>query len=244
MKSPLSTSSKYSHIFYLAAQIFAKSLFQAWFPKQKGILIFMSIQDRVCFISTESNLATILPWWRLDHIVAQMKPGLRHGNYGDALMIAINDLETMVYGGPPTLSDRFHDFCARFGVVLAFAVFTFLFGAWGEFRDRQKRWQLAEAKSTLTCIEHEKAWQLAKAYNTNTCPICLEMFKVTSEDVYRGSDGKALKVLRCGHVFCDSCWRRWVHCGCGNPCNCPVCRQDVGRKKQQQPSTESTPLLV
>jgi Zinc finger, C3HC4 type (RING finger) len=55
----------------------------------------------------------------------------------------------------------------------------------------------------------------------------------------RGADGKKIKMLRCGHIFCETCWKSWVHSGCGNPCNCPVCRQDVGKsvcrsKRQQQ----------
>jgi hypothetical protein len=35
----------------------------------------------------------------------------------------------MLQNGPPTLSDRIHDFVSRFGVVIAFAAFTFCFGA-------------------------------------------------------------------------------------------------------------------
>ena len=57
----------------------------------------------------------------------------------------------------------------------------------------------------------------------------------------RGADGKRLKILRCGHVFCDGCWRAWVQSGgCGNPCNCPVCRQDVGKKPKTRRSVTSS----
>lgn len=45
----------------------------------------------------------------------------------------------------------------------------------------------------------------------------------------RGYDGKKIKILRCGHIFCFTCWTNWVHSGCGKPSNCPVCRQDVGK---------------
>ena len=48
----------------------------------------------------------------------------------------------------------------------------------------------------------------------------------------RGADGKRIKLLRCGHIFCSTCWTSWVHSGCGNPCNCPVCRQDVGKNSK------------
>jgi hypothetical protein len=113
-----------------AAQIFARSLHETWFTNPDiGILIFLSVADRVCFISTGSSIANILPWWRLDHIVSAMKPDLRHRDYGNALLRAITDLEILISAGPPTLSDRLHDFIARFGVVIIFAIFTFLFGA-------------------------------------------------------------------------------------------------------------------
>jgi len=59
----------------------------------------------------------------------------------------------------------------------------------------------------------------------------------------RGADGRGIKLLRCGHIFCESCWKTWVHSGCGNPCNCPVCRQDVGKSycRKRQPHQQRDP---
>jgi TPM domain len=122
-----------------AAQIFARDLHDSWWndtandnqydDADHGILLFLSVQDRVCFISTGSAVSTILPWWRLDHIVSSMKPDLRHRDYGNALLRAIEALSRMLEAGPPTLSDRLHDFASRFGLVICFALFTFFFGA-------------------------------------------------------------------------------------------------------------------
>jgi len=277
-----------------AAQIFARALHDAWWLGNSedcyenenadpilcrrangdyGILIFLSIQDRVCFISTGSAIASILPWWRLEHIVANMKPYLRHRDYGNALLKSIDDLSEMLEAGPPTMSDRFHDFISRFGVVIAFAMFTFFFGAWGEYRDRRKRWQYAEARSKLSGIDKEKARLLQKKYNTRNCPICLEPFDVedidqssqhSSEDVESspiedqkkpassgmrrvdsygiplvGCDGRKIKMLRCGHIFCETCWKTFAHSGVGNPCICPVCRQDVGKTTRKRTIVDS-----
>eukprot|EP00531_Pseudo-nitzschia_arenysensis_P006754 CAMPEP_0116131236 /NCGR_PEP_ID=MMETSP0329-20121206/8901_1 /TAXON_ID=697910 /ORGANISM="Pseudo-nitzschia arenysensis, Strain B593" /LENGTH=836 /DNA_ID=CAMNT_0003625659 /DNA_START=144 /DNA_END=2654 /DNA_ORIENTATION=- len=236
--------------------------------KDYGVLIFLSIQDRVCFISTGNAISTVLPWWRLEHIVSSMKPDLRRRDYGRAILTAIDDLSEMLEAGPPTMQDRIHDFLARFGVVIAFALFTFLFGAWGECRDRRKRWQYAEARSKLNAVEREKARLKQKQFQTKSCPICLESFSGFDDDDDRtqatnvescgdasssekkplcqrssggmvrvdsygiplnGADDKKIKFLRCGHIFCESCWRNWVHSGYGNPCICPVCRQDVGK---------------
>ena len=295
-----------------AAQIFARYLHDQWWQGnsngQYGILIFLSIQDRVCFISTGSAITTVLPWWRLEHIVSSMKPDLRHRDYGHALLTAIHDLSDMLAAGPPTLGDRFHDFMARFGVVIAFAIFTFFFGAWGEFRDRRKRWEYAESRSKMSHVEREKARLLQREFKTKSCPICLENFddgpdiegdpssELSLENEYKqdqyaeeldgetgcqccctkkakmkqnvegkeepkksgmrrvdsygiplmGADHHNVKMLRCGHIFCDSCWKEWVHSGQGNPCICPVCRQDVGksskrrrRRQQQQQQQEA-----
>lgn len=292
-----------------AAQIFARTLHDTWWANndedcsqkssrsgakkrwcqrnngEYGILIFLSVQDRVCFISTGSAIASILPWWRLEHIVASMKPDLRHRDYGNALLRSIEYLSAMLEAGPPTMADRVHDFISRFGVVIAFAMFTFFFGAWGEYRDRRKRWQYAESRSKLSGVEKEKARLLQKKYNTRSCPICLEPFESADleqqgssdthdesnadlesapllkkgnddgkDDVNRkpadrglrrvdsygiplvGCDGRKIKMLRCGHIFCDTCWRTFAHSGCGNPCICPVCRQDVGKPPRKQNS--------
>jgi hypothetical protein len=240
--------------------------------KDFGVLIFLSIQDRVCFISTGNAISTVLPWWRLEHIVASMKPDLRHRNYGQSIITAINDLSDMLEAGPPTMEDRMHDFLARFGVVIAFALFTFLFGAWRECRDRKKRWQYAETRSKLNKVEREKARLKQKEFQNKSCPICLESFTGEEEegddatvstteerrgwgDMLRkqplvrhpgascsglvrvdsygiplnGADAKKIKFLRCGHIFCETCWKAWAHSGHGNPCICPVCRQDVGK---------------
>lgn len=299
-----------------AAQLFARYLHDAWWKshctpdpnlggicvggREYGILIFLSVLDRVCFISTGSNIAFILPWWRLEHIVTNMKPDLRRRDYATAILRAIDDLALMLEAGPPTISDRFHDFVSRFGVVVAFAVFTFFFGAWGEYRDRRRRWHYAETRSRLSGVDKEKARQLQQNYHTKSCPICLEPFDdadfpsdvedfdneqsvesvgaspnddtarkrsgMRRVDSYgipcRGNDGRPLKMLRCGHVFDESCWKTWVNSGYGNPCivsnssynkrdtilvravsltyihllfltQCPVCRQDVGKNSAQ-----------
>eukprot|EP00934_Nitzschia_sp_Nitz4_P003566 Nitzschia sp. Nitz4//scaffold63_size106090//90208//91593//NITZ4_004411-RA/size106090-processed-gene-0.134-mRNA-1//1//CDS//3329556038//3556//frame0 len=235
-----------------AAQIFARTLLNHWWNPDDpshdySILIFLSVQDRVCFISTGAAVSTILPWWRLEHVVSAMKPELRRQSYGPAIMTALQQIHVMLMAGPPTLTDRLHDFLARFGVVIAFAVFTFVFGAWGEYRDRRKRWQYAENKSKLNEVDFEKARLLQKDFGTQACPICLENFSKETDSMglpLHGGDGKKVKMLRCGHIFCEACWKGWVHSGQGNPCICPVCRQDIGKSRMKRRTRRSTPTVV
>jgi Prokaryotic RING finger family 4 len=61
----------------------------------------------------------------------------------------------------------------------------------------------------------------------------------------RGADGRKIKLLRCGHMFCETCWRSWVHStACGSPCSCPVCRQDVGKTLSRNRRTQSVPAIA
>lgn len=225
-----------------------------------GVLIFISFQDRVCFISTGSAVSKVLPWWRLEHVVANMRPALRQGTFGEAILGAIADVSAMLDAGPPTLEERLDDFIERFGVVVAFAAFTFIFAAWGEYRDRRRRWDYAEKLSKLTKVEKEEARELQREFCSVSCAICLENFVVVDAqdklassngsriygsnsmkrvDSYgiplNGSDGQPLKMLRCGHVFDETCWRNWVNSGQASQIyKCPICRQDIGNKKKKK----------
>jgi uncharacterized membrane protein YgcG len=253
-----------------AAQYFARYLHNSWHVGSKtcgqaGILIFLSIEDRVCYISTGSLIESVVPWWRLESVVGDIKPILRRREYGDAILKAIEDIRLFLDEGPPTVKDRLSDFLKRFGLVIAFAIFTFVFALWGEYRDRFRRWQYTERRSKLTVSEQQKAKQLQKEYHCRSCPICLEEFPIVAQggsgtnhmfmglgseskvaDVSAdplptiGNDGLPLKLLRCGHVFDQSCWKCWVDKGQGNPLKCPVCRQDIGGKNAKRRNTSTT----
>lgn len=259
-----------------AAQYFARYIHDTWSKRlaqeQKAsnddastptslVLIFISTVDRICYISSGTHISAILPWWRLEHVVEDMKLDLRKGQTGDALYVAIEDLTALLLEGPPSLTDRVNDFFARFGMLMLFTIFTFVFATWGECRDRRKRLFFVERRSQMTAAEKEKARLLQKQFKTKTCPICLEPFGVTPEkdhdtctnseeeksldnqeqtmkrvDSYDiplfGSDDQPIKMLRCGHIFDKTCWQMWTDSGHGNPYICPVCRQDVGRPKK------------
>ena len=184
-----------------AAQYFARYVHDTWNKRlmqeqtERGdnvstniVLIFISVHDRICYISSGTRIATILPWWRLEHVVQDMKPKLRKGETGDALSIAIDDLETLLRAGSPTVKDRMNDFFSRFGVVLAFAFFTFLFATYGECQDRRKRVFLAERRSRMSASEREKARSLQKEFQTKCCPICLEQFGSSSINIDNQED--------------------------------------------------------
>ena len=65
-------------------------------------------------------MAAVLPWWRMEHVVQDMKQDLQKRQIEDAILIAIDDLTSLLIGGPPSFRDR-----VRFGIVILFTIFTF-----------------------------------------------------------------------------------------------------------------------
>eukprot|EP00591_Stephanopyxis_turris_P014787 CAMPEP_0195537766 /NCGR_PEP_ID=MMETSP0794_2-20130614/48605_1 /TAXON_ID=515487 /ORGANISM="Stephanopyxis turris, Strain CCMP 815" /LENGTH=804 /DNA_ID=CAMNT_0040671585 /DNA_START=207 /DNA_END=2621 /DNA_ORIENTATION=+ len=178
-----------------AAQYFARYIHETWqvgsasspsCPGQphphSGVLIFLSIQDRVCFISTSGSLLeSVLPWWRLEQIMMDIQNELRHRDYGAGILRAIADIHDYLRLGPPTATDRIWDIISRFGVVIGFSLLTFGFAVWGEYKDRCRRWQYTEKQSKLNKKEFIVAKSLQVEYECYTCPICLEDFSYPEE---------------------------------------------------------------
>jgi len=176
-----------------AAQYFARYIHDTWAkrlaqeqksvdPPTNIVLIFVSIIDRICYISSGSGFTSILPWWRLEHVVQDIKLDLQIGHTGEALSAAIDELTELLLEGPPSFMDRANDFFQRFGVILLFTVFTFLFSTWGECRDRRKRMFFAEKRSRMTAAEKEKAMSLQKQFQNKSVSersyqSCLPMMK-------------------------------------------------------------------
>lgn len=215
-----------------AAQFFASILHNQWFNDKNdtgessksvdcdkegqgvnGILIFLSIEDRVCFISSGDNISSILPWWRLERVVTGMRENLKRRNYSEAIIGAIQEISEML-NKPPTVTEKLKDFLSRFGLVFLFSISTFALAVYGEIRERQRRYEFAEINTRLTDVEEEKARMLQQMYKTDCCPICLEDFvrddRVSDGIPSYGSDGRPVKMLRCGHIFCATCWRTWI----------------------------------
>ena len=62
-----------------------------------------------------------------------------------------------------------------------------------------------------------------------------------------GSDNLPLKLLRCGHTLDQTCWKHWVDSsvsnGNGNHLECPICRQEIGKKTTDYDSHSGSFLL-
>jgi uncharacterized membrane protein YgcG len=74
----------------IAAQSFAVDLHDKWGVggvdgKENGILIFLSIEDRVVYISTGRDVKKVVTQRDIEVLIAAVKPDLKRKDYGTAI---------------------------------------------------------------------------------------------------------------------------------------------------------------
>lgn len=190
-----------------------------------GVLIFLDVYDRVVYISRGGALVRILTDSRIDTIIHGMKHPLRQAKYEEGLTLAINSIAELIEKGEASFWESFKEGLFQtdilFLLVWALIFCNAMFQSWKQKRDQVA---YARAASQLSELDRAHAQALQGNYQATSCPICLENF--ISSTV--GSDGEPIKLLRCGHVFDESCWAEWVKSGRGDVTKCPVCRMDIG----------------
>lgn len=232
-----------------AANEFAVGLHNKWGVGSKsescdgdtGILLFFSILDRVLFISKGSAFESTLTDSRINSIIESMIPSLKQGATTDAIEEGIYNVISALRRGPVTIWEKLGTFFstyAEFLVISGVATFVLISMYWEK---RQQR-EYAEVRSQLGKLDRDQALSLQGIYQCTSCPICLEDFQGVGETrdcdanesstdpliPTHGSDGLPLKLLRCGHVFDETCWKEYVTTGHGDVRVCPICKQDVG----------------
>ena len=55
-----------------------------------------------------------------------------------------------------------------------------------------------------------------------------------------GHDGLPLKLLRCGHVFCKTCWMDYITTGHGDITVCPICKESVASPETKQTQIQNS----
>mmetsp|Transcript_23120 Transcript_23120/g.35674 ORF Transcript_23120/g.35674 Transcript_23120/m.35674 type:complete len:587 (+) Transcript_23120:189-1949(+) len=228
-----------------AARYFAAYLRDVWDVgdgscKSAGVLLFLSVDDSICYISPGRAIQPILSGWRLEDAIDDAKPLLRHGQFRWAIEQIITEMENYLSLGPPLMHEWLRDFLKRYGLITAVTIAMFCYAAWNEHIDRYNKRLLYDVKSKMSTSELRKARSLQRDFREYRCPICLCYYQPATiaedEDLEDnvvldvptvGSDGLPLKLLRCGHTFDETCWKQWVMSGKGDVSKCPMCRQDV-----------------
>mmetsp|Transcript_19236 Transcript_19236/g.39588 ORF Transcript_19236/g.39588 Transcript_19236/m.39588 type:complete len:569 (+) Transcript_19236:33-1739(+) len=192
-----------------------------------GVLVFLSVSDRVVYISVGGALTKVLTKGRIDRVIANdMRPYFKRIEYDIGLRKGIDAIaEILKDGEEPSAFERFwEEWCNLFVSGLVYAC-VFAATAYQSRKLKREERTYAKAVRMLSELDQARAEALRGSYRPATsCPICLEDFKSESH----GSDGRPVVLLRCGHVFDATCFEEWVAKGSGAVAKCPVCRMDVG----------------
>jgi uncharacterized membrane protein YgcG len=213
-----------------AAQAFARTLHDTWGVGHEtsvggtGVLIFLSVDDRVLYISRGGAMDHILGDSRIDTIIHGVQPALKQAKYAEGLIEAVEHVVDFIQKGEPTWNERILEFLQIQYLIMFFWLYVFFGGLWSAQKQRREGRVYAQAASQLTELDRAQAEALQGRYQATSCPVCLENFKSSTV----GSDDQPIKLLRCGHVFDESCWSEWVNSGQGNVTKCPICQKDVG----------------
>jgi hypothetical protein len=201
-----------------------------------GAVVFLSVQDRAMFISRGRALERYLTNSRLDAILEDMKPILRREDYGSAILVGVEEIFQSVRMGDPSYWKEF-----LFVMVLMTAL-----SLWGGRRVKEHQRQFVEVTSQLSELDRARAEAFQGKYQVTSCPICLESFPISPTDESEsssrsiassgrvkldgrlGSDGKPIKLLRCGHCFDSTCFTEWTRTGQGQVDKCPICKAPLG----------------
>lgn len=227
-----------------------------------GVLLFLSELDRAIYISRGPALESILTDRRLDSVIDHMKPRLRAEEYGLALVHAIQEIHAYLRSGKPQFWEQVDTFAAEYaGIFLIFGFFGFALFAAKRHEEEKRLYarvksQLSEidrakaealkgkyhCTSCPICLEDFKQPGVLSTDSTTTKGGEEQQPLVETGDNLQespkpqqsliGSDGLPLKLLRCGHVFDDTCWSQWIESGTGQVNRCPICNADVA----EQPS--------
>jgi len=227
-----------------AAESFAIYLHDEWGVGKKtscggtGIFFFLSTRDRAMFLSRGGATKSVLTNGRVDSILDTVRPMLRLEDYSGAILEVLEQIEHYIALGEPTAEETRQEMlqcviplAIFFGIILLF-VFR-------ERHDRQEHLIYAKVESQLSELDRSRAEALQGRYDCTSCPICLEAFppEPTPGLTKNGSDMLPLKLLRCGHVFDETCWNEWINSGQGTVRRCPICQQDVGLSKGNNSDT-------
>jgi hypothetical protein len=213
-----------------AAQVFARTLHDTWGVGHEtsvggtGVLIFLSVDDRVLYISRGGAMDRILGDSRIDTIIHGVQPALKQAKYAEGLIEAVEHVVDFIHKGEPKWNERILEFLQIQYLVMFFWLYVFFGGLWRLRNQYRAGRAYAQAASQLTELDRAQAEALQGRYQATSCPICLENFESSTV----GSDDQPIKLLRCGHVFDESCWSEWVNSGQGNVSKCPICQKDVG----------------
>jgi uncharacterized membrane protein YgcG len=219
-----------------------------------GILLFVSTLDRVLYISTSTGVGKYLTYNRLENIIQHsIKPEFKQNQYAYGISQGIQMMQYYLESGEPSFFEHYSSTMfswGMFGSIFAYLLYQQRKKDREHAEIRKKLTKLDEEKArALTgkyectscpiCLEDFKVVVEDKDQNhdrrTEHDNLLLNNYGGNEDSnnpttkappSYIGSDGKPVRILKCGHSFDESCWVDWIKRG-SNVRQCPICKQDV-----------------
>ena len=230
------------------AESFARAIHDSWGIGQQtpcgdtGGLLFLSEKDRTVYISRGSALDVYLTQARIQKILTKMRPFLKQKQYGSAVLEGLREIDYWIRQGPAPPSETKGGWFS-FMVVAGFFTTFFGLAIYASRKQKEERESYARLQYHLSELDQQQAQARQGHYHTTSCPICLGDFHVTTFPMV-GSDGLPVKLLRCGHVFDETCWREWTaSTATRDGVTCPICREPVHERESSPSSSERQELL-
>jgi len=175
-----------------SAESFASIVHDNWGVGDKkcgnGILIFISVEDRVAHISTGKGADLRLSSSRCSKVVSKMGPLFGEERYGEALEIGLNEIEQYLKGEPA----KGYSAIAVAIIIMVAAILVFMI--YQAYKVEQER---SKALRQVRQLENDRQKLMKNDYNITSCPICLEELEFPedsqlTEDI--NADDEALEV--------------------------------------------------
>lgn len=202
-----------------ATESFARGLHNQWgvgdAVKQDGVLILLSVNDHTVYLSIGQGTAAVLTPTTIQELIGLMRPYLKVGKYGSALIDCVIQIDHLLTHAPSSWM-TFQNGLAFLGFI---AIIIMVVG----FKDHSRIERLERGRILVSnlqrAVDSDHGEENISYFNT-TCPICLDDF---------GGSGtrRAPMGLQCGHVFCKSCLLNHVSMGGGSSARCPICRAAI-----------------
>jgi len=240
-----------------AGERFARAVHDKWavgdVQKQNGVVVFMSIHDRMVYISTGSGVEQYLSSHVIEGIISHMRPALVSRDYSRALQTAVTEVDLILQGKPvPLSSSRARSTSTSEdspGEALSLIIFVFfVISAIVNIVAKcgSNTTQLHTGQRALDRLMREVQGGEDERFHSASCPICLEDFSQPpadgdAESGSASSTGTASQateraeavnasplrpmMLPCDHQFCFGCLSEYLKTPEGT--KCPICRAPV-----------------
>jgi len=219
------------------SELFARQVHDDWGIGSKdqdnGILIFLSTDDRVVFISTGTGVSKELNVGNIDGIIGHMRPYLQRKDYATAIEHSVLEIKN-VLGSRTYFDDN------TLVVLFVFALFVF-FGI-SAYKDHRKMKKLKKGRAVLSKMmaEVERDENGIVGYESQSCPICLEDFSEPCPEATTEAPNRPM-TLQCKHIFCYSCLSDFFKTP--GQKKCPICRSPIKTDQQNSNCTDSHQIL-